>query len=99
ITGTATTGGAENELRFPIVLAPGEELGVVLDMHGAPAAGAASALQIAWHDSSGEAAAAWHVSTEHDPFVVSILNANLLHRNAFYAISFTQQIVRRAGTP
>jgi hypothetical protein len=99
ITGSAAAGNAENEVRFPLVLTPGEELGVVLDMNGSPATGSETGLQITWRDSSGEASAAWHVKKETDPFVVSILNANLLRRNAFYAVSFTHQIVRRDGGP
>ena len=99
ITGTAAAGGAENELHFPIALAPGEELGVVFDMKGTPAEGAKSAVRIVWRDTSGDTKADWRVTTEHDPFTVSVLNANQLRRNAFHAISFTHQIVRRASGP
>ena len=99
ITGTAAAGGVENELRFPIALAPGEELGIVLETKGAPAEGAKSSWQVAWRDTSGETGAEWRIATERDPFVVSVLNANQLRRNPFCAISFTHQIVRRAGGP
>ena len=99
ITGTAAAGGVENELRFPIALGPGEELGIVLEIKGAPAEGAKSSWLVAWRDNSGETAAEWRITTERDPFVVSVLNANQLRRNPFCAISFTHQIVRRADGP
>lgn len=99
ITGTAAAGRAENELRLPLTLAPREELGIVLETKGVPAEGAKSSWQIAWRDNSGETGAEWRITTERDPFVVSVLNANQLRRNPFYAISFTHQIVRRAGSP
>ena len=95
ITGSGAAGSLENEVHFPLALAPSEELVVVLEMKGAPAEGAKSSLQIAWRDSAGESAAEWRVATERDPFFVAVLNANQLRRNPFYAVSFTQQIVRR----
>jgi hypothetical protein len=98
VVGTGVVGGAMAELRLPLVVFGGEELPIVLEIEGGTRPGAAElAWNLAWKEDAAPSAqnAEWKIRAEAEPFVTSVLNANQLRRNPFYAVSFTHQIVHR----